>query len=417
MGRFIKRNYYWIIAAVVLLQMLIYGGASNNFSGYHMIPVTEALGISRTTFSVAESIRAIAGVASTFFSGMILKRFGYRKTTAAALGLAGIAYVLFTFTSAYWMLVVGCVLMGIAHGFCFVAGVSRLISGWFHKYRGTILGLVTAATGFGSTLLGFGQAAAIEQVSWRLSFGIVAGLQLLLALIVFLLVRNSPEDMGLRPFGEGQLSIKKHAQSSWDGFSMDFLKKSPIYYLLCLCAFLSCLCVLGTQYNIAPFFQDCGMSVTRASKLYGIMMTALGVFKLVLGVLCDAIGAKRVLLLCHCTCTLGLGMIMFLPQTDAAMIAALIVYVLCIPITTIIFPLVSAELFGNLAHPQYIGTLMSMTIAGSIIAGPISNAIYDTLGTYRPVFWGYAIVSLVMIPVYCLLYAYVRRVRKKQSVC
>ena len=60
---------------------------------------------------------------------------------------------------------------------------------------------------------------------------------------------------------------------------------------------------------------------------------------------------------------------------------------------------------------------MSMTIAGSIIAGPISNAIYDTLGTYRPVFWGYAIVSLVMIPVYCLLYAYVRRVRKKQSVC
>ena len=121
MGRFIKRNYYWIIAAVVLLQMLIYGGASNNFSGYHMIPVTEALEFSRTSFSVAESLRTIVAVVSTFFSGAILQRFGYRKTTAAALGLACIAYILFATMTSFWMLVAGCLLMGIAHGFCFVA--------------------------------------------------------------------------------------------------------------------------------------------------------------------------------------------------------------------------------------------------------------------------------------------------------
>ena len=409
-----KHYYYWIIAAVALLQMLIYGGAANNFSGYHLIPVTEALGFSRTAFSLAESVRSIVSVVSTFCSGFLLQRFGYRTTVTAGLVLAGIAYVLFSTMTNYWMLLLGCVLMGMVHGFCAAAGISRLVSGWFHKYRGTVLGLVTAATGFGSTLLGFAQAAVIEHFSWRMSFVLGSALQILLALVVFLLVRNAPEDMGLRPFGEGQLKTRKKSGGDWPGFTLDFLKRSPIYFLLCAAAFLSCVCVLATQYNVKPFLQDCGMTATQSSNLYGIMMTALGIFKLVLGVLCDAIGPKRVLLLCHSTCAVGLAMILLLPMTDAAMTVALIVYVTCIPITTMMFPLVSGELFGNQAQTQYIGTVMAMTSAANILSGPISNAIHDTMGSYRPVFWGIAALSLLMIPLYCLLYLYAKRLRKRQ---
>ena len=418
MKRLIKNNYYWIIAAVALLQMLIYGGAANNFSGHHVIPVTEALEFSRTAFSLAESLRSIVSVASTFLSGYLFQRFGYRKVVSAGLVLAAIAYVMFSTMTHYWMLVVGCILMGVAHGICATAGVSRLVSGWFHKYRGTILGLVTAATGFGSTLLGFAQSAAIEHVSWRLSFVIISGLQLILAFVIFLLVRNTPQDIGLRPFGEGQLQQKqrKAATGDWEGFSRDFLKRSPIYYLLCAAAFISCVCVLATQYNIKPFFQDCGMTQTRSSYLYGIMMTALGIYKLVLGVLCDAFGARRMLLVCHLTCAAGLVMILLMPQTDAAMIAALIVYVTSIPITTMMFPLVSGELFGNRAQTQYIGAIMAMTSAANILSGPISNAIRDSFGSYGPVFWGIAALSLVMIPLYCLLYLLVKHTRKKQTV-
>ena len=416
MLKFIKRNYYWIIAAVALLQMLIYGGAANNFSGHHVIPVTEALGFSRTAFSLAESLRSVVSVAVTFCSGILFQRFGYRKTVSAGLVVACIAYVLFATMSHYWMLVAGCVLMGVAHGVCATGGVSFLVSGWFHKYRGTVLGLVTAATGFGSTLLGFAQSAAIEHVSWRLSFTIISGLQVLLALTVFLLVRNAPRDLGLRPFGAGQLQKRKEAKAAWEGFSYDFLKRSPIYYLLCAAAFFSGVCILATQFNIKPFFQDCGMAQTRASYLYGIMMTALGLYKLVLGVLCDIFSARRMLLLCHLTCAAGLVMILLMPQTDATMIAALIVYVTAIPITTMMFPLVSGELFGNRAQPQYIGVIVAMGYASNILSGPISNAIHDSLGSYRPVFWGIVVMSLVMIPLYCFLYAYARRIRKKQAV-
>ena len=411
----IKKHYHWVIAAVAIMQMLIYGGAVNNFSGYHMIPVTAELGISRTAFSFAESIRSMVAVASTFCSGFLIRRFGYRKTTTFGLLLACAAYALYSSMKAYWMLVAGCVMIGIAHGVCFVAGVSRLVNSWFQKYRGTILGLVTAATGVGSTLLGAIQAPLVEKISWRASFTAVSGLQLLLALLVFLLVRNQPESVGLRPYeGSAQKddTTKKTWHDSWEGFSPEYLRKRPSYYMLCACAFLSCLCVLATQYNLVPYFQDCGMSVTRTSKLYGTMMLALGILKLLMGMLCDAIGAKRVLLLCHLACAGGLAMVMLLPQTDVAMISALIVYDLAIPMTTMMFPLVSADLFGTRSQTQYIGTIMSMTTAGNIISGTLANAVYDNMGSYRPVFWFCACAALFMIPVYWMLYKMVQRDRK-----
>jgi len=411
----IKKNYHWIIAAIALLQLLIYGGAVNNYSGYHMIPVTEALGITRTAFSLANSVRAVMGVFSTLFSGFLIQRFGYRKTAAAGLAVAGAAYVLYAYMDAYWMLLLGGAMMGLANGVCATAGVSRLVNGWFRKFRGTILGLVTAATGVGSTVLGFIQTAAIEYVSWRLSFAIVAGLQLGVALLVFLLVRNTPQEMGLQPYGieQGNIQEKKCKATGWHGFSMAALKKDPAFYLMLLCTFLSCTCVLATQYNLVPFLQDCGMTTTRTGRIYGTMMLLLGVVKLGLGALCDAIGAKKVAILNHVACAAGLIMIMLLPQTDIAMIGAMIVYDLSIPLTTMMFPLLSVDLFGWQAQSQYIGVIMAMTSASGIISAPIANFVRDTMGSYRPVFWGCAIASMLLIVLYGLLYALVARSRKK----
>ena len=417
MWKFLKKHYHWIIAAVGLLQLLIYGGAVNNFSSYHLVPVTEALEVSRTAFSLANSVRSVMGVLSTLFSGVLIQRYGYRKVASVGLSMAALSYVIYSVMDQYWMLLAGSALIGIANGVCATAGVSRLLNGWFHKYRGTVLGVVTAATGVGSTMLGFVQAWAIDNVSWRLSFGIVAGLQFLIALLVFLLVRNEPKDMGLRPFGDGEnVENKKVKTPRWLGFSMKQLKKRPAFYLMLLCAFCSCICVLATQYNLVPYMQDCGMSTTRASKIYGTMMLMLGVIKLGMGALCDLIGPKRVALICHGACAAGLVLVMVLPKSDGAMICALMVYDLAIPLTTMMFPLLSMDLFGYQAQSQYIGTIMAMTSAGNIISAPLANAVRDVTGSYTPAFWGVAIGAVALIGVYLVLFAMTDRDRKNMEV-
>lgn len=415
MREFLKKNYHWIIAAMALLQLLVYGGLVNNFTGYHLIPVTEELEISRTAFSLASSLRSVVSMLCTMFSGAMIRRFGYRITASAGLATAGIGYVLYATMKSYPVLLVGAVLMGISYGFCATSAISRLLNGWFHKYRGTVLGLVTAATGIGSSLLGIAQVWAIDNVSWRLSFGIGAVLQLGFAVLMYLLVRNKPEDIGLRPFGEGQVdpTVKKNRAPRWAGFTMEQLKKRPAFYLLILFAFLSCFCTLVSQYNLVPYFQDCGMSATRAGKIYGTMMFLLGFVKLGFGALCDWIGPKRVTLLCHLACCIGLTMVMVLPQTDMAMIGALILFDMANPLTTIIFPLLSMDLFGYQGQNQYIGTITAMTAAANIVSGPVANTVRDTMGTYRPVYWGAIALSACMLFLYPLLFAMVKKDRKK----
>lgn len=412
---FLKKHYHWIIAAVALLQLLIYGGAVNNYTSYHMIPVSASLEISRTAFTLTTSMRAVVSMLCTLFSGYFFQRFGYRKVVTVGLICAGLSYVVYTTMGAYWMLVAGSLLAGVSHGICSTAGVSRLVNVWFHKYRGTVLGVIAAATGLGSMLLGFVQAWAIEYVSWRMSFAIVSGLMLLMALIVYISVRNEPKDMGLAPYGDGEITETKTKKRSfaWEGFSMGELKKSPSFYLLIVCAFFSCMCIVATQYNLVPYLQDCGVSTTRTSMIYGVMMLVLSFIKLGMGALCDAIGTKRVMYLCHIACAAGLIMVLTLPKTNGWMIAAFVVYDLGIPLTTMMFPLLSVELLGNQSQAQYIGVVMAMVSAGNIVSGPLANVVRDTVGSYAPAFWGVAILAIALNGLYLLLFALTARDRKK----
>ncbi len=68
---FLKKHYHWIIVAVVLLQLFVYGGLGNTFANLHTIPVSEALGISRGEFSIPVSAKGLFGMLSTFISGFV----------------------------------------------------------------------------------------------------------------------------------------------------------------------------------------------------------------------------------------------------------------------------------------------------------------------------------------------------------
>ena len=413
MKKFLHNNYHWIIAAVTVFHLLVYGGAGNNFSGYHMIPVTETLGISRTAFSLVVSLKAIVSVTGTLLSGVLIRRFGYRKVATSGLLLMACCYLLMASAKSFGAFSVGCAVMGLSDGLCYTANVSRLVNGWFRKNRGLVLGLVTAATGVGSSLLGFIQLPAIEYVSWRLSFVLVAGLLGLVAVLVVCFVRNTPEDMGLAPFGADADTDDQAKNNQWAGFSMEQLKTRPAFYLMILCAFLTCLSVLLVSFNVTPYFQDRGMSATEAGSLYSTMMLLLGFVKLGMGFLCDRIGAKRGILLCQSACTLGIVLMLVLPFGESTMLLAVIVFALAMPVTTIMFPLLSVELFGYWSQSRYIGTVVAMVSVASVVSNPLANGVYDLTGSYMPIFGFAAGLSAVMLVRYGLLFVLVTRDKKK----
>lgn len=409
---FIYQNYHWVVAGVLVLMIFVHGGAANNFSSLHLIPITEYLSISRADFALAYSAKNITSMISTFFSGFIISKWGSRVTAPLGLLLMGVSYAILANVGSYGMLILGCVLLGASYGFCSTSGAVAAVRLWFHRYEGTVLGLVSAASGLGGSLLCILQTAAMEASDFRASLFLCAGLGFGMALMVLLLLRNRPEDMGLAPLGDGERRKKRPATTGFAGLSMKELWRQPAFYLLLLCVMLSTFCLYLSFNVIRNFFVDCGFSSAQASGLYSGMMLLLTLTKFLAGICCDKLGARKTNILCI-VCSVVSLLLLTITRNFAVAVVAMVVYSVALPLLTIMGPLVAVNLFGYRAQAQYAGILVSAVSLANLFGNYITNYIYDTSGSYRPSFALAAILSAVSIALFLVLYRMADRLKMR----
>ena len=415
MFKMIKKHYHWIIAVVLFLIMAIRGGAANNLSGLHLIPVTEALGITRAQYSLAAMPSAIIGMLSTMISGALILKFGYRSLLTVFLGILAVSYVIMGSAQNYLMFVFGYALLGTAAGICGDAGATRVISTWFHKHRGAVLGVVSSATGLGGSVMCIFQTAAMEKNGFRASYYLVAILLVICTVMALVFVRSHPSKMGLLPYGDGEkLSHKKreHETDHWHGLPMKQLWRRPAFYMMLFGTLICCIIPYLAFSVVIPHLQDKGLSTTQASSLQSILLLFLTGSKILAGFLCDSIGARKVTLLCMGCCVASL-VLLSVTSGMIMSIAVLVIYAMALPLVTIIIPLLAASLFGYQAQAQYTGIFLAMTSAASMTAAPITNAIYDAVGTYDYTFRIGAGLMVLLMLFYLLMFRFADKDRKK----
>ena len=419
MKAWIYKHYHWIIAGVILLLLAVCGGSDNNASGLHQIPVSEYLGISRTQYALAFSIRTCIAVVTTYLSGFLFRRLGYKKVVSCSVALYAAGYILlYTMTSsaAYYA---GVICLGLGASFCGVAGAAYIVGAWFCKHRGTMLGLVTASTGIGGSLLCLLQTSLIDTYSWRSSYLLCAVLTLVLLILVLLTVRNDPKELGLAPYGQDAPAEnkKKHKlpDMAFAGKSMPQLYRSVTFYLMILCTFLTCLGIYIVFWVIVPYLTDCGFSATQAGSLQSTMLLLLSGAKLLAGWLSDRIGPKWVQWGCV---AFGVAGTVLLICADTIFIAtvAVVLFAFSLPAITAMVALLPLPLFGYRAQTQYTGVFLSMIYVGSTVSSLLTNAIYDAMGSYKPAFYlalGLCGATLVLYPV---LYHLTKREMKENTM-
>lgn len=410
----IRAHYHWIIAFVVLIEMTVWGGIGNNLNSLYVIPVTEGLQISRGSFSLALSLNSLMGFLSTMVSGILFLRFGYRKLVVAGLAMAGLSFVFFLGSSQNLAMVgFGCAIYGMCGGVCSTAGVSRIVGDWFHRHRGLVLGLVSAATGVGGSLFCMILSEIMQTIGWRASYRFSGITLLVTAAILLVVIRNRPDEMKLRPYGEGELPTKKrhragHSEDNWPGYSLKELVRKPTLYLMMATTLLSCLSLYLAFYVVVPHMQDCGLTASQAATVQSVMLLGLSVAKLISGALSDIIGPRWVTVLCMAFGAVGLWLLADV-QTMSAALAIITIYTMSLPLTTITVPLLTTELFGYRAHDTAVGLFLSMVSVGGMIASPLINLIYDAVGSYRPGLRAAAILAVVVIVLYEALYVLAKR--------
>lgn len=416
----IRKNYHFVIAAVALLEMLVWGGICNNTNALYVIPVSEDLNVSRGSFSLAMSLGSLTNCLSAPVTGMLLQKYGFRKLASGGLIVIGLLSLLTaSYSKSLGLLAVASAVRGSLNGVCATIGLNKIVCNWFHRRRGLILGLVSASSGIGGSLFCILQTGIIEADGWRASYQFCGLSMLAAAVIIFLFVRDHPEDMKLQPYGAGVVPVKKlrrrdYSTENWPGFCLAEMLRRPMFYLMLLLTFSGCLSIYLLFYDMLPIMRDYGLSSQQAASVQSVMLFGLTVSTLITGYLSDLIGPRKVAVLSMLCGVTGLCLFNFISSITVALIAASI-YTFALPMTTIIVPLLTRDIFGYRASDTATGIFMSAVALGGFIASPLMNWIHDSTGSYHLGLRMAPVLAAAVTGLYGVLFILAKRYRRKLS--
>jgi len=195
-------HYAWVIVAVAFAVAVVTAGVRST-PGVLIVPLEEEFHWTRATISLALGINLLLFGAIGPFAAALMDRFGARRTITLALATTAVSVVLTPAMSQPWQLIL---LWGVAVGLStgFVGGfLAAYIAGrWFRSREGFVVGLLTAANAAGQLVFLPTMASLVAHSGWRMMSLVLGGAVIVFLPLPALLMRNRPEDVGLRPYGD-----------------------------------------------------------------------------------------------------------------------------------------------------------------------------------------------------------------------
>ncbi len=269
------------------------------------------------------------------------------------------------------------------------AALSVLLNNWFQERNGFAVGLAFCFSGVGGTFFNPLLKACMESMGWRTAYLVMAALIAAVSLPGALFVRLRPEEKGLVAYGASDspeasavaasASAASGAQSAGAAATGNSILLS---ILLAAVAFLACY-VTGFGQHLPGFGESIHMVGTASAMLVSASMVGNIVFKLLLGVLSDKIGAIRACMLLFATNLLSLFGMFFLPG-DGVLMPMLIpfLYGTCFAITSVGMPLVARAATTPEQYDHTVGIMSMMTNFGGAVSLTAIGALYDWTGSY-----------------------------------
>ncbi len=242
-----KKVFYgwWIIAAGGALNALAGGTYWNGFSIY-FLPVTRDLGLSRAATSLAYGLARLEGGIEGPVAGYLVDRLGPRTMIVIGGALAGLGFILLATThsfATFLLVYIGVLSMGMNAGFNH--GVMAAVNQWFIRRKGMAMSIVSMGQSIGGAAITPAVAIIVLSLGWR-SAAVISGLTIL-AMVgpLSLVVRRSPESMGLLPDGDRVPAIARRSLAGAGSVrfgrhitTVDFTPKeafkTPTFWLLAL---------------------------------------------------------------------------------------------------------------------------------------------------------------------------------------
>ncbi len=402
--------YGWRMIGLVSALRILGGGLHQYGFTVFFLPVTQDLGLSRAATSLAFSLARAQGSFASPLVGYLVDRYGPKPMMITAAFLAGVGYILFSRVHDYTsFLIVYLGVISISFTAGFVHAPTIVANSWFIRLRARAMTVVSAAVPIGGAIITPALAVLIRTVGWRQSALMSGVLFLVIGLPLTLMVRKSPESMGLAPDGEPLEraestrtadASKSTANSDRNVTAMQALR-SPIFWTLIVSMTARSAAFTTVTTHFIPIMVWKGLSQTEASVLLaGFALVNLPIHFL-LGWIGDFVNKPKLTAIC-----MVLGMISVLPMQWTSSLWALWFFTCLYSVLDASIPVFWAavgDFFGRKSFGTIRGNMNLFYTWGSILGPFLAGAVYDRTQSYQMVFSGITVALLISTVMTALL--------------
>ena len=379
-----KLSYKWVVVGACFLMVFTCLGFGSSTKPLFLGPITEALGIKRSLFSINDSFRYIMTSIVNVFFGALIAKFGPRKLIGFGfLSLTGAA-LCYALAPNVFVFYIGGVLLGMGFSFTSTTMVGFVVNKWFKRNKGTIMGAVLASNGLGGALSAQVVSPIIESsaTGYKTAYIVIACIFLVVGTLVVLLVREPKEGEE----EQGEAVAKKRRGESWIGVDSNAVLKKAYCWGTLFCIFLFGLTLNGITGISAAHMRDVGLDPTYVATVVSCHSLSLAGFKFLCGFLYDRFGLRVTVAISTLT---GVGVMITLASvtnTTMGMVLAMVYGVfssLALPLETVMLPIFASDLFGQRSYNKMLGIIVSVNTAGYAAGSLFMNICFDLLGSYR----------------------------------
>ena len=382
-----KLFYGWFVVAGCIILNAMGTGIFSSIMGLFFPSIVAEFGYTQAQVAGIVSVAIIGGLLATGIFSKLYSKYSTKKLVLIFGVLQGASYALMSQANSLTMMYVIGVLMGIAGMGATALSAPMLITRWFDKNRGTAMGIAVAGSGLGPALMAPIVTSVISNNGHRVAFIVLGSIIAVSMIVAFLLIKDTPEEMGLKPFGQNEGDIAKSKDDDKTvkteetySYNLKEAVKTKMFYGLTLFIIIICTVVQGLLVQIPSYLNEVGLDASKVGMIVGIYALIAGFGKMLIGWVYDNVGVFKANFIFFTLMILSFVALLMVPTNESFVYVYVVLAGMGLGLAPVAIPLLVSILFGSKYYAAIYPIFMLMMSVGAVIGGIVAGIIIDSSG-------------------------------------
>lgn len=399
------RFYRWIILMASFILMAVPFSLVNTIHTLFIMPVTEQLGFSISSFSLIFTISAVVVAVMSPIIGKFIDIVPLKVLMTTGALLVGLGFIGYSFAKSIYLFYIIGVVVSIGMAALTTIPISTMLTNWFREARGMALGVAFAGAGTGTFFWMQIVSKVLDNYGFHYAYLALGIIILVVAVpITSLVVYLSPE----KKYNLAVSSVKvKKDDYGMEKIGMKKIMMKASFWPFSLGLFIMGIAVAGVQIHVQPYLNSLGYALSYSANIGSILALSALISSVIGGIIFDKFSTKSALLFFGTCAILGLSLFLFADNDNIPYIFA-VVYGICLCLSSLWPAYGVGKIFNQENYAATLGLANLFFVVGASLGPLLSGLLADSIYGYKAAWTIYIALTIIYLTLF------IRCLRPKQ---